>query len=79
MLELAIQAFDNFRPDERDIHTLTLRISNSQLSRIKEEIKNLKNEILNIAIEDEPDDRIIQVNFSVFPLSKKYFTGGGNK
>lgn len=68
-LHLAAEAIDRFPRDKRDISTLTVSISESGADRIKKEIALFRKRLVEIVAEDEPVDRVYQINFQAFPLS----------
>jgi uncharacterized protein (TIGR02147 family) len=69
MIQLAKEALERFVPEEREISSLTLGVSNECYKAIKERIRNFKEEILNMVIEDKSkSDTVCQVNFQLFPL-----------
>jgi len=70
MIKLALQSIDRFKAEERNITSLTLNISSNKFEQIKEKIRLLREELLNMAIEDKDSDMVYQLNFQVFPLVK---------
>jgi uncharacterized protein (TIGR02147 family) len=71
MLSLAADALDTIPREEREISSLTLCVSQETMLDIKERIRELRREILQLAeLEGEPD-RVVQVSFQLFPLSEK--------
>ena len=70
MLELAGQALDTMPAEKRDISTLTLSLSEKGFEKIRSVIKRTRKEILNIAVEDSCEDRVIQINIQMFPLAE---------
>jgi uncharacterized protein (TIGR02147 family) len=71
MLRLADDALERFRPNERDISSLTLSVSLKTIPTIMERLQQLRNELLEIAEEDEQVDQVVQLNLQLFPLSQK--------
>jgi uncharacterized protein (TIGR02147 family) len=71
MLRLADDALERFRPNERDISTLTLSVSSKTIPMIMERLQQLRNELLELAEEDEQVDQVVQLNLQLFPLSQK--------
>jgi uncharacterized protein (TIGR02147 family) len=69
-MDLAKEAIERFPREEREIATLTLAISDSMMERVKEKIRQLRREILEMARDDRDPDRVHQVNFQVFPLTR---------
>lgn len=69
MLERAGHALDHSPRSERDISCLTLCVSSAKLEEIKRRVRALRQELLQAAeLEDQPE-RVVQVNFQIFPLS----------
>ena len=70
MLDLARKALDARPRAERDFSTLTLSLSASGEAAAKAEIAALRKRLLALAELDRDADRVIQLNFQAFPLSK---------
>lgn len=68
-MELGIEAIDRFTRDDRSISTLTLTLSKPAFERVRDKLRHLRREILEISRSDTEADRVMQVNFQVFPLS----------
>jgi uncharacterized protein (TIGR02147 family) len=71
MFRLADDGIDRFPASERDMSSLTLGISLSTIPVIKERLQQLRNELLEVAEEDERVERVVQLNMQLFPLSNK--------
>jgi uncharacterized protein (TIGR02147 family) len=69
MITQAARALDDMPRDERDISALTLGVSERSLSRLKERIAAFRQELLQLAELDGPPERVVQVNFQMFPLT----------
>lgn len=69
-LDLAKHALDKCERKHRDISTLTLSISGDELKQIKEKLSSVQREILELAKNAKQADRVYQVNFQIFPMSK---------
>ncbi len=69
-LELASKALDQFAPKIRPFSYLTLSISETSFLILSEKLRSFRKEILEIASQDEAADRLYQLNFQLFPLSK---------
>jgi uncharacterized protein (TIGR02147 family) len=70
MMERASEAIDAFPRQERDLGSLTLCVDDEGLARLKQRLQELRRELLL----DEPTlagrkNRIVQINFQLFPLS----------
>jgi uncharacterized protein (TIGR02147 family) len=70
MLRLGIEAYDRHPKKKLDMSTLTLAISEETYGTIKEEIAAFRKKLLSIAARDEKADRLYQINYQVFPLTK---------
>jgi uncharacterized protein (TIGR02147 family) len=71
MMERASESIDAIPRDEREISSVTLCVSQDVLLRLKERIREFRRELLHLAeLEGEPE-RVVQINFQLFPLSKK--------
>lgn len=70
-MDLAKEALERHPPQEREIATLTLAISDAMMERVKDKIRQLRREILEMAREDDRPDRVHQLNFQVFPLTRR--------
>jgi uncharacterized protein (TIGR02147 family) len=67
---LAEGALDRSGKDERDISSLTMGISRTDFCRIKNRIQEFRKEIVDIVRNSSDDDRVYQLNFQFFPVSK---------
>jgi uncharacterized protein (TIGR02147 family) len=71
MLARASEAIDRIPREEREISSVTLCVSHDTLLRLKARIREFRRELLQLAeLEGEPE-RVVQINFQLFPLSKK--------
>lgn len=70
MMEHALQSMDSTPRHLRDYSTLTLSISSESLERIKGVLKDTRRVILEIARADRATDRVMQMNFQLFPLTR---------
>jgi uncharacterized protein (TIGR02147 family) len=72
MIDLAKAALDRFEPNEREISSLTVGVSQKCYDRIKERIRSFKHELLNMTTDDTSKAEIVcQCNFQLFPLVEK--------
>jgi uncharacterized protein (TIGR02147 family) len=69
-LRLGLEALDRFGSQEADVSTLTLSISRPTLDSIRARLGEMRREILELARTDDRASQVIQVNFSLFPLSR---------
>jgi uncharacterized protein (TIGR02147 family) len=70
MIELGKQALDRLPRAERDITSVTLSVSESTLSLLKQRISELRRELLQLARLEAAPERVVQLNFQLFPLSR---------
>ncbi len=70
IITLAGEAIGRFAAEERDISTLTVNLSAKGLGIVKEKIRSLRKEIIEVENMDGDCDRVFQVNFQIFPLTK---------
>lgn len=69
MLERAAEALDSLPREERDLSCLTLCVSDAKLAELKERVRSFRQELLRTAELDDSPERVVQINFQVFPLS----------
>lgn len=69
-MRLGCDAIDRYSRDARDISTLSVGISEEGFKKIQDIIAASRKAIVDIANHDENADRVYQVNFQVYPLSK---------
>jgi uncharacterized protein (TIGR02147 family) len=69
MLDLAKEAMDRFPRDERIFSCVTLGINQKGYEQICTELREFRRRAAEIAREN-PADRVVQVNFQMFPVSK---------
>jgi uncharacterized protein (TIGR02147 family) len=70
MGELALRTLREARPAERDFSGLTLSLSPAGFEKLKYKLKQFRREVLEMAQQDEGEDRVYQVNLQAFPLSQ---------
>lgn len=70
MAELGARALSDAEPHERDYSGLTLSLSPKGFQDIKDMIKVFRRDVLERARRDSEVDRVYQVNFQFFPLSR---------
>ncbi len=71
MLELAKQALLTIELEEREISATSVTLTFATFSQIKQEIRDFRAKLMKIAVEDKAADRVYQMNFQLFPLSRK--------
>jgi uncharacterized protein (TIGR02147 family) len=71
MNDMGKEALDRFPLHELGMSTLTIAVSEKTFLTIKEDIAALRQRVKVLAERDECPDRIFQLNYQLFPLSKK--------
>lgn len=71
MIDLAKRALDQLPREERDVSSLTLCVSESALPRLKERLSEFRRELLELAELETRPERVVQLNFQLFPLSRR--------
>lgn len=71
MMERAAAALDEVPREEREISSLTLCVSQDVLLELKERIREFRRELLQVAELAGTPERVVQLNFQLFPLSEK--------
>ena len=70
MLELAAQSIDRFESSEREISSLTMCVGPEDVVRLKRHIQRFEDELVAFATDVKQGDRVVQLNFQLFPLSR---------
>ena len=70
LLKLAATAYDRFPAKKMDMSTLTLSVSEQTFAMMKEELANCRKKLLSMAEKDEKPDRIYQLCYTLFPVSR---------
>jgi uncharacterized protein (TIGR02147 family) len=70
MLERASEAIDLVPRDEREISSVTLCVSQTKLLELKQQIRDFRRHLLQTAEQDTGVERVVQVCFQLFPISK---------
>lgn len=71
MLVLAKDALEKIPRDERDFSTMTISLSQDGFNKIREGLKQFRHQIFEIVEKENHVDCAYQLNFQVFPVSKK--------
>lgn len=69
MIDLAREAMDRFPREERMYSSVTLGVNNDGYEEIRTELREFRRRAAEIA-QKHPADRVVQVNFQMFPVSK---------
>ncbi len=70
-LDLAKVALDQLPRDERSLSALTLSMPEEGYAMIEEKVKAFRRELLELARSCTDPKRVIQVNFQIFPVTRK--------
>jgi uncharacterized protein (TIGR02147 family) len=71
MMERAAEALDRVPREERDIGAITLCISQNKMQELKARLERFRFELLDLYEPDDKPERVVQVNFQMFPLTVK--------
>jgi uncharacterized protein (TIGR02147 family) len=71
MLQLAAESLDRFAAAEREVSSVTIGLSDETFSKIKKMIEDFRSQLIAIAEADQSKERLYQINFQLFPLTKK--------
>jgi|WetSurMetagenome_2_1015567.scaffolds.fasta_scaffold01519_9 uncharacterized protein (TIGR02147 family) len=69
-MKLAAQAVKSLPKDKRNISGLTIGVSRPAYDKVRELMYDCQKKIMDVADNDEKADRVYQVNFHLFPVSK---------
>jgi uncharacterized protein (TIGR02147 family) len=70
MGELGKEAVERFDAQSREVSSLTVRISEQGFKTMKKRIQDFREELLRLVKDEPDDDRVYQLNFQFFPVSK---------
>lgn len=68
-IRLAGEALDRFDREDRSISTLTVTLSKASFERVRDRLRHLRREILELSRSDDQADRVVQINLQAFPLA----------
>lgn len=71
MLESASRALESVPREEREISALTLCVSHEVMLELKQRIREFRRELLHFAEQQGAPERVVQLNFQLFPLSRR--------
>jgi uncharacterized protein (TIGR02147 family) len=69
-MRLAIEALERHPPEKRNISTVTITISETNLDRVNELISQFQESLLQLAKDEHHPDKVFQLNLQLFPLSQ---------
>lgn len=70
MIDLGKRALEQLPREQRDISSLTLCISAVTFPRLAQRIRELRQELLELAELETAPEQVVQLNFQLFPLSR---------
>lgn len=70
MIELGKQALDRIPRELRDISSVTLCVADSTIPLLKQRLRELRRELLQLAELEATPERVVQLNLQLFPLSR---------
>jgi uncharacterized protein (TIGR02147 family) len=70
-MRLAMESLDRHPSKERNISTVTITLSEKNLSIVNEAIRQFRETLLQIARDEDNPDKVYQLNVQLFPLTKK--------
>jgi uncharacterized protein (TIGR02147 family) len=72
MILKGARALEELAPAERDISSITVRLSKNSSAAVREKIEALRQEILELEKQDEgAETEVFQINFQAFPLTRR--------
>jgi uncharacterized protein (TIGR02147 family) len=71
MMHRAAESMDSIPREEREISSLTLCLSQQRMQELKAELEAFQEHLLQRYMKDKCPERVVQVNFQLFPLSQK--------
>lgn len=70
MMDKAKESLDIHSGPEREVSSVCVPVSEDTFKKMKTRIQEFKKELIAIASEDNDPDRVYQMNFQLFPLTK---------
>jgi uncharacterized protein (TIGR02147 family) len=71
MMQLAIEAFERCRADERMISSSTMGVSRITFERVVKKVRDFRAHLAEMVSQDEHPERVYQLTVSMIPLSQK--------
>jgi uncharacterized protein (TIGR02147 family) len=71
MMQRAMASIDLIAPQQRDISSLTLCLGGLGLRLFKERIQRFRKELLELSSLENDPEQVVQINFQLFPLTKR--------
>jgi uncharacterized protein (TIGR02147 family) len=70
MLRLATLSLDNTSHTERDISSISVFISKKYIDKYKKLLYDFQDQLLKLANEEQNREKMVQINFQMFPLTQ---------
>ena len=70
MMSIAAESLDRFGASEREVSAVTVGLSEETFGKVQKMVEEFRSQIMLLAEEDKSKERVYQINFQVFPLSK---------
>jgi len=71
MLKLALDSFEKFKGEQRLMAATTFSISEQTFEHFKAKIRQLRQELMEMARNDSSPEKVYHLNINLFPVSKK--------
>ncbi len=71
MMQLAIEAFERCRAEERMISSSTMGVSRTTFERVVKKVRDFRAHLAEMVSQDENPERVYQLTISMIPLSQK--------
>ena len=71
MMQRAMESLDLVAPHQRDISSLTPCLGEQGLRAFKERVQRFRKELLELSALETAPEQVVQINFQLFPLSKR--------
>jgi uncharacterized protein (TIGR02147 family) len=71
MMAQAAESMETIDATERDISSLTLCLGSEKLKALKKRIQAFRAELLELSETDRDPKQVVQINFQLFPLSRR--------
>jgi uncharacterized protein (TIGR02147 family) len=75
VIALGRDALDRFGPEERDVRSVTVGVSEGGYAEVKKRTEAFWKEILAFSATEKAADRVYQINLQLFPMSKSKAKG----
>lgn len=69
-IQLAEKALDEIPKEQRDISTITIGLSKTSFEAVRERVRTMRQELLDISANETSKEAVYQFNFQLFPLTQ---------